>query len=336
MKNNRKNYFIITAIIIMVVMGIAFIKFGLNFGNNTKSIYNYTAQKTDNYEVILKPNNFYETEKLPSGGYYASKSIKAYSIDLNYNFKADKQADLNYNYNVVATLVGTVKNKENQDEEVWNRNFILYDNTINSEENIEQFFINKQVNIDYEYYNNLARAYEKAYDITIDAVLKVRFNISYTINIDKTSKEVEDFIELDIPITSSVTEVNENYENTTSQSIFPEAENNESHMIIFCAIGVLLIIGAIVIFILKVNKKTPEEKYKCKIKRILKYYKDVIVTVNNEPDLSNMKIMNISNLNDLIDVAEQNQSNIIYYQTPDNKKSNFYVIVGKYVYTYTI
>ena len=84
------------------------------------------------------------------------------------------------------------------------------------------------------------------------------------------------------------------------------------------------------------HKSTPEEIYNHNIKRILKYYRDLIVTVSNEPNLSNLEIMNITVLDDLIDVAEQNQSNIIHYEVIKNELSNLYVIVGNYVYIYVV
>ena len=46
--------------------------------------------------------------------------------------------------------------------------------------------------------------------------------------------------------------------------------------------------------------------------------------------------MNISVLDDLIDVAEQNQSNVIHYEIVKNERSNLYVIVGNFVYIYVV
>ena len=68
----------------------------------------------------------------------------------------------------------------------------------------------------------------------------------------------------------------------------------------------------------------------------MKYYKELIVTVTNEPNLADLKVMNINSLDDLIDVAEQNNSNIIHYETTKNLRSNLYVIVSGYVYVYIV
>ena len=92
-KNIRKiiiYYLIISAI----VVGIIFIKLGFNIEKNQKSIYQYVVEKQDNYEVLLKPNTFYESKSLPSGLCYASNSIETFTIHFQYHFKAKQKADI--------------------------------------------------------------------------------------------------------------------------------------------------------------------------------------------------------------------------------------------------
>ncbi len=341
MSNNKKTNCIIVIIIILSILGITLIKYGLQSGNTIIPIYSYTAQKTDNYNVLLKPNTFYETETLPAGGYYASKSIYTYNINLMYDFKSSQKANIEYNYTITANLVGTAIDNDNKNKEVWNRTFIIKDNTNSIQENIDSFSINEPVNIDYDYYNNVARSYEKAYGITINAILKIRFNISYSISADVLGSDVEnveDYIELDIPITSTISEVQKNYENVTSKDITLPMENTRLPQKTSLAIGISLIIVALVTMMITINKKmkSPEIMYNHKLKHIFKYYRDLIVTVSDKPTFSSLQIMNVSIIDDLIDVAEQTQNNIIYYKTPNKKQSNFYVIVDNYVYVYTL
>ena len=55
---------------ICIIIGIIIIIIGMQLGKNINPIYNFTIQKNHDYKVVLKPNTFYETETLPSGGYY--------------------------------------------------------------------------------------------------------------------------------------------------------------------------------------------------------------------------------------------------------------------------
>ena len=378
------NYISILVIIIMLILSITFLILGLNSKNNIKTIYSYSAQKNVDYKVLLKPNDFYVTETLPSGKYYAAKSVNKYIINFIYDFKASKKTNLNYNYNISAEIIGTVPSKDNQNQEVWNRTFPILEN----KESIykDNFFVNEQVEIDYDYYNNLARSYEETYGIEIEATLKVYFNISCinenlkedkikdhielneedknlkenikpneenkTINEnikpneeDKTIKEtikldeenkINDRIELDIDLSNTVTKVNKNYDEATNKEVMLETQNTEK-IVFYILSGICAIICITVIVVrLKQNIKTPEQKYEHNIKRILKYYKELIVTVTNEPNLADLKIMDITSIDDLIDVAEQNNSTIIHYEAIKNKRSNLYVIVNNYVYVYVV
>ena len=270
--------------------------------------------------------------------HYASKSVNSFIVNFIYNFEGSSRNNIEYNYNITADLIGTVVNSDGEEKEVWNRNYTLQKDTNSKQENIDTFSINKKVTIDYQNYNKFARSYENKYGISINAVLRLRFNISYNINLSNLNADVEkvsDCIELNIPITNTVTEVKRNYENQESKNVFPKNQDNN---IIYYIIGGLFIFAAILIFIIVLikNKKMHKDLYARNINHIFKYYNDLIVTVSNEPDLSNLKTMYIHILDDLIDVAEQTRNNIIHYAVTPNEKSYLYVIINDYVYIYVV
>ncbi len=330
---NKIDYIVIVIVIIMLAIGAIFIKLGWDFEENATPVYQYTAKRSNDYEVLLKENTFYETPTLPSKRYYASKSVDLYKMNFQYDFHADKKADLVYHYNIIADLVGRAKTSENENQEVWNRRFVLYESGDNNVSNNEEFSIKEPIDIDYEYYNNLARAYEKMYDIAIDSVLKVHFDIFYHINLSNVGLDEKDFtdsIQLEIPINNTVTQVRENYENVSNENIMPNTQAVMEHKVVDYVIGALFVIGAIMIMIMRICKN----KKVYNLNHILNYYSDLIVTVTNEPNISNLKIMYVTKLDDLIDVAEQNQRNIIHYEMVKNEEDDFYVLVDDYVYIY--
>ena len=340
---NKKYYPIIIAMIAIIILAIIFIKLGLEAQKNTKAIYQYKIEKKSDYEVLLKENDFYETKTLPAHLYYASRSIDTFNINFEYNFKGSNKTDIGYDYSITADLVGTVKD-EYQDKEIWNRSFCILENKSDKQIKKDAFSINEKININYEEYNDLVNSYEREYGIKIDAVLKVRFNIAYKTDLsnyndyDENTEKTEDFIELEIPITNTITEVKKNYENESEINIIPPIEEIEIKQYIYYTIAGLLIITDLIIFIMKIykNKMTKEEKYEKNINHILKYYKDIIVTVKDKPNLTDLKIMEVITLDDLIDVAEQNNCNIIHYEDLANRINYLYVIVGEYVYYYKI
>ena len=336
-----KNKVIFLSSVIMIIIGMAFIKLGIESSKeNATSIYE--IQRNSDYEVVLKPNDFYMTESIPSGRYYASESINNFTINFKYDFKANENAKLNYNYTVTAELVGKANTNENQSKEIWNRIFNLIENN-ETQENMNEFSINQEAVINYEEYNELARSFEKTYGINIDTVLKVRLNIYLNADYSDANvkmQKLEDYIELDIPINSTVTNATENYEKNNFSDIF--IENNETNInkIVIFIIGVMFIISAILmIFIIirkKLKERTPEDRYRNNVNKILSFYKELIVSVTNEPNIANLEVMNVPFLDDIIDVAEQNKVNIIHYEVEPNAKSLLYAVVDKYVYVYVI
>ena len=316
-----KEFFMFLFVIIMLILGGICIKFGIDTKNNKKQIYNFYAEKNSDYEILLNPNDFYMTETLPAGRFYVSKSIDKIKINFDYNFKSDVQ---NSTYNITANLIGKANTTDNESKEIWTRTFNLLD------EKKAQSMINEIINIDYSYFYNLAHSFENQYGLSIETTIKVRLNVKHS--------NFEDYIELDIPINNTVTDIKENYEKITTKNIDTSNEENITRELSFYIIGSVLILGAIAIGVFLIinyrNNKTPEEKYLDNINRILKYYKDLIVTVEQEPDLKGLNVLKVVIFEDLIDVAEQNKTNIIHHEVKQKNESRLYVILDKYVYMY--
>ena len=321
----------------MIIVGSSFIVLGVNESKNNIHIYDYNVHRNDKYEIRLKPNKYYETETLPRDYCYASQSIDNIKINFNYEFNANHKAEINYKYNVTGELIGKVDNEK----EVWNRKYKLSDDCCDSKNCTDKVCANKEVNIDYKQYNNLARDYEKEYGIKINTILKVKLNIYFEINsfeCNLKNEKIEDCIELEIPITNTVTEIRKNYEDTNYNTI--NNSNIEAKEVIYYVVGGATFLG-VVILVIKIivknnNCKTEKEKHEKKIRKILKYYKTLVVTVKEKPDLKDLKIMNIEKLEDLIDLAEQSEKNIIHYECEKENKSKLYVIVDEYVYVYDV
>ena len=300
--------------------------------NYDLNMYNYKIKKTDNYKVLLKPNDFYETETLESGNYYPSMAVKNYIINFGYNFEANEKSNLEYNYNVTAELVGTCSSIEGQYEDIWIRNFDILETKFQNI-NDSSFAINEEVSIDFEYYKNLVLSYEETYGVQIDGVLKVKFNMNFS---DLNGKKMKDYIELDINLNEDIASVEKNYQSVKTNKISEISQNSDKFKKFdFFAICIIIIIFAI-LGIYRIKRNTPKDKYKRKLKKILKYCKDLIVVVKEKPILKNSEIIKIDDLNGLINLAEQTKNNIIYYETIKDIKSEFFVINNNYVYIYEV
>lgn len=349
-KKKKTNKFSITYVIIflailVILVGFSFLRKGFYHApsENNMSVYSYKADKSANYTVSLKENDFYTTDTLPSKMSYPASALNLINVNFKYDFSSSDLADINYTYDIKADIVGTVKDDDDKNSEIWNRSFIVQSERTNTVNQKNNFLINDDVVIDYNYFNNLATLYEQSYGFNVEVILKVRLQIKYHIDLaDKNidDEEVSDYIELTMPLATNVTRVNENYTEATKDSLMPHVEEKKNSPInkVFIIFGTGLIALGILVIALNINsrKYTKKDLYRKNINSILKDYSDLVVSVVNKPNISGLKTMRLSNIDDLVDVAEQRNDNIVLYERIKDKESDLYVICNNYVYIYTV
>lgn len=330
MKKGIIDCLLIIIAITLLSLGLIYLNKTFNIEDSLPSIFDYEVQKKGDYTVNLKPNDFYQNTKLGKGLYYPSKGIDLIDIKFKYFLKGNKNADINYSYNIATDLICTGSNSEDLGKEILDyKEYFSGDDLKVKDTN--KFVIEKTLGIDYEKYSNLANDFEKTYNIPISSKLLIKLQVRFNIDSEIQNNEtVEDNIEIEIPITDTVTEVKENFCETSESKIF--SKNKKETKILYAIIGTTnLVVGLIIaVFVYKKNIKNKSNKDFSKY--ILNYYKELIVKVKDEPDISNLKVIYIEKVEDLINLVNQNNSNIIYYK--DDKVEKFYVLLNEYVFMY--
>lgn len=318
---------------ILLVIGIflLFINFYLSRYKTSSNNLIYQVQRDINYKVNLKPNNFYSEETLLKNEYYVSNAIE--SININFRYLVDSKNSFieSYKYNIKAKVVATIKDNFNEDKEIWEKENILKDDIIN-ESKVKKLSIIENIDLPYPSYISLVESYEKYYGIIVNATLKVYLNVIYTIDTQDNVKEQTDSLELNIPLTSLITNIEENYEKETNNKII--LDNKTSNNNIYYIIGIILIIISILLVIIPFSKSKNKNIFNNYINHLLKEYKGLIIKVNQLPPLDNLKYIYVENIEYLIDIANQNSLNIIYYEKIKNKQGNFYIFLNDYIYLY--
>lgn len=318
---------------ILLVIGIflLFINFYLSRYKTSSNNLIYQVQRDTNYKVNLKPNNFYSEETLLKNEYYVSNAIE--SININFRYLVDSKNSFieSYKYNIKAKVVATIKDNFNEDKEIWEKENILKEDIIN-ESKVKKLSIIENIDLPYPSYISLVESYEKYYGIIVNATLKVYLNVIYTIDTQDNVKEQTDSLELNIPLTSLITNIEENYEKETNNKII--LDNKTSNNNIYYIIGIILIIISILLVIIPFSKSKNKNIFNNYINHLLKEYKGLIIKVNQLPPLDNLKYIYVENIEYLIDIANQNSLNIIYYEKIKNKQGNFYIFLNDYIYLY--
>ena len=328
------NYFFHKFSIIILILGIFLIFINFPFVQDKNSlIYSYNIKKETPYKVFLSKNDFYDKDVLESGLYYLENSIDKYHINFKYSFKGNKNGIVNYHYQITSILIGTI-NDNQEDKKIWEKSFLLKDKSFKVNNN--SFTINELVEINYNYYKELVEDYEKNYGIIIDASLHLKLDVDANIKIKNFVKDlkIKDTEELIITL-DNISYIDENYEPNINKDIEEEKDKNFSNINYFLG-SILIIISLISNYFSIKEKDIKEKKYQRKVNFILKNYHNLIVTVQEKPNLKNLISFKLNSLEDLVNVAYQNNTNIIFCEIIPNRKSNLYVIVNNYLYLYSI
>ena len=290
----KKRILIISSIIVLLILIVLIevIYFSRNFlKSNIYEIKNKTY-----YEVTLKPNTYFLNDKLESNNYYIASSID--TIDIYFNYYIKNKIKDNYSYNITATLKSY---GDNGTKLIWTKDFILKEiNNINQKE----ISIKENYNLDYQYYVNYVKAFQEYYNIKTETYLYVSLNIN-----DQTNP----CILLTIPINENIIEITME-DNTT-------LKNNTNNIILNKIIVFDFIVIVITLVICKIlfNKNN-----------ILKEYNDIIITIQNEPNMNSNNTIYLTNLKDLITMAITNNINIFNYQ------NSYYIMIDNNYYVYIL
>ena len=302
-KKRKKIRILIILSIIIILIGILFLEV-IYFSKNIQKNNIYESKNKTYYEVTLKPNIYFLNNKIEANNYYIANSIKTIDIHFNYYLKNKKKENINYSYDITATLKSYA---DNGTKLIWTKDFNL--KNIN---NIKQKEINikENYNLDYQYYVNYVKTFQEYYDIKVETYLYVTLNI-------KIDDQINPHIILTIPINENVIEITMKEDNIFLENNTQDIDLNEIVVFDFIVIIIILVVSKFLFS--KNNEET-----------ILKEYNDIIIAVQNEPNINSNNIIYLNNLKDLMNMAVNNNMNIFNYQ------NNYYTIINNTYYVYIL
>ena len=293
MQVKRKKIFIILSIILLTII---ICLNTLYINKNTQKNNIYQLKNKTYYEVTLKPNIYFFNNKIGDNKYYIANSIKSIDIYFNYYLKNKTKRKINYSYDIKATLKSYA---DNGTKLIWTKDFNLKNiNNINQ----EAINLKEKYNLDYQYYVNYVKSFQEYYNIKTETYLYIKLNIKIN---DKTNPYV----------LLNVIEITMKENKTFLES---DKENIDCNKIIVLILIVIILLLSKTLF----NKDNEEV--------ILKEYQDIIITIQNKPNINSNNIIYLTNLKDLIGIAENNNINIFNYH------NNYYIIIDNTYYMYIL
>jgi hypothetical protein len=343
MKNNTIYIGYFPRVFINLILLILFFSLGLTFLLSAftfkpENNINISESSNINYKVYLKDNLFYDDEYLEEGMSYVSSLIKNISVDFNYLFKADEKLDLKFNYNIVAKL--QIKDI-NTNQSFYEKDYILLDTESEEIKDSTKYTLKKNVNIDYDYYNELANNFKSSYGVSTESNLIVTCTINQeTDNSQIRSNNTPSLITLTIPLSEKSVNIALQEQEINNKSNILETKSikitNKDNLLI----SIVLILISVYLFykLLKLIsnlfiKKTRYDKY---ISKILKEYDRLIVETTSMPKKDDLIIFKINKFTELLDVRDNLKLPIMYYNVTSHNKCHFYIKNNNELYIHTV
>lgn len=300
--------------------------------------YNYSIDEKLDYQVYLKENDFYEEKFLGEGKQYATEIIDYINLDFNYNFNGSSIADIDYSYDITATIIGEYENTTNGNAELWKKNYVIKNL---EEKNIEKgtsFNINENIKIDYSKYSKVVESFISKFRIPIDAYLDVKLNVVYSSELGKNTglDRKRDQLEIKIPLAKTTIKIDKNIKEHRTEKLNNNDLVEENKPLIRFGLGLCLISLAIFLLLspqVFISSKTYYEKT---LKKIMRDYAEIIVEVDFPPDPDGVEVIDVKNFDDMVDIEEEIKSPILYYEIEKDAESLFTITTDKYIYKYNL
>ena len=331
-KKTKKLIFNFLAFSFLVVLGTFLLNKALSY-DKTETIKGEEVGDLD-YKVYLLKNDFYEEEYLGKDMLYVASLIDKIHLDFKYKFQLQANETINFSYKILGKLA--ITNNE-ATKSYFEKTYTLMDTKNVTMNNTNEKDILESLDIDYQYYNSLANNFKNAYGVDTESNLTVYMVIDKK-NTPNSSFKLDSSSMLNIKIPLSEKSVNIEFDDKDINNTFnieKEKEIEPSNIALIC-VSILLIILAIVCAIKIVrlinsliNKKSKYDKY---INKLLKEYDRLIAESTTLLSFDNKEIIRVNKFTELLDIHDNLQLPVMYYEVEEHKLSYFYISHNDIIY----
>ena len=287
------------------------------------------------YNVCLGKNDFFDVDCLDPNMSYVASLIKKIPISFNYQFNGNLDDMVSQvEYEIIAKLV--IKNSDTGTK-YYEKEYVLTPKTTDVIGPNTLYNLKKNIDIDYEYYNNIATTFKSKYNVDADSYLVIYLNANKKVNDNYSILPTYGQIALEIPLSKRAIEIKLNTQelNKDINTIIATRcfiVNSYFKLVI----GTLLLLTSsfflwlALINIFKYNKKI--SAYDKLINKILKEYDRLIVETTTFPNIKDYNILMIKNFTELVDVRDNLRLPIMFYRLKNNDVVHFYVLKDNNLY----
>ena len=306
---------------------------------NKEEYVTYQEKSDIDYRVNLKSNDFYESPYLKKDMIYIASLINGIDINFLYDFTITEPANITFNYDIIAKL----EIVDPVDKQVYfEKEYTLLEKQQATIDQKQQYFINQPISIDYNYYNTLANSFKSTYGVDSESNLVVYLRINKTNTNDTDLIKINNVsnMSLTIPLSEKAINIQMDYKEIDASKTLIKEENIKITNVLFVILSILFLLIAVkmlhdLIKILPMFHKRPS-LYDSYIKKILTEYDRLIVESSYCPEFEKYNLIKVKEFNELVDVHDNLNQPILYYEVTKHQKSYFYIKSNDDIYLTTI
>lgn len=307
---------------------------------NQNHFVKYNENSSIKYKVHLKENDFFDSKYLTENNQYIASLIDHISADFRYNLVLDENnVEYDYKYRIEAevkvkqtstgnTLYSTKKDLKKTTKKV----------------TTTAVSINEDVNIDYNYYNELIKRFVNIYsldDTTSTLNINMYVDVAGSHEKFKTNEEKESIITLSIPLTTKTMaiDLSNNLVNSEDNLLQykPTCDMSWLHLVLAITLAVIGIIVIVYTIRYEIKTRTAENIYEKELKKILNNYSSYIQTLNSDFDFSAYQPLRLDNFNDMLEIRDTIRQPILMREKYDRSGAYFLIPSStKILYVYRL
>lgn len=331
-------YFLLIPSIILLLISLLLIKNSVQFSGEIINL-GYSENGNADYKVYLKKNSYYDKKFLPSGMKYVANIISSINSKFNYEIHADENMDFKYKYKIEGELI--ISDPVDTSKILHTKKYDLLKETTKTI-NSNNFVINEDVDIDYDYYNSYVNAYKMDYGLAVASKLVVTMDIKvegiYAENIEKLNREHT--LQISFPLSEQTLNIDilSDKINDNGNISTPIEAHIKSKLLFVAAVIILLIsLSGISLAIYLYLQNRDKNIYSITVNKILKEYDRIIVNGNVELNENNIpnKIYP-ETFEEMVDASQTLNAPILYYEVIKGEKCFFVIIKGDTMYKYRL
>ena len=348
MEKQRINTKTITYIILIVcgvILGfISWIYLSLGFHDYERIKLVGVSSSNLDYKVYLKDNPFFKEKYLGKDKLYIVTLIDYVDVNFNYILNFNKKMDGECTYYIKGTIMAN-KNSTNfgDNTNYWEKEYKLTEPQTINYKNKRSVSLSQNIKFDYQKYNEILKKFKKEYSLLADGNFKLELVVNSKSKNDNFEEEmkIDSFVSLDMPLSEKTIEkyfIEKNNDKNYSMEVDYKLDNTKYKIykcigFLFAGLSLIIIIRLITDII---NNHKLINKYNQKVEKILKNYDDIIVSLDRAPCLSNLKIVQVSTFEELLDAHNEIRMPISHFEIKKDFANVFILINDNIAWVYTL